>query len=189
MPRVTALRGERDSRVAVELDGALWRTLPLDAVARAGVALGAELDRERLRTLARELRRSRALDTAARAATRRELPARAVAARLARAGVAPKARAEAIETLERIGVVDDARFAAARASALAGRGYGDAAIRWRLEHEGVTVEVAARAVAELEPERERARRIVERRGGGAAAYRYLARRGFSEDAVETVVAA
>ncbi len=41
------------------------------------------------------------------------------------------------------------------------------------------------ALAELEPERDRAARIiVETQGGGPATARYLARRGFDEDTVE-----
>ena len=39
MPTVTALRDDRRGRVAVELDGAPWRVLPLDVVARAGIAV------------------------------------------------------------------------------------------------------------------------------------------------------
>ena len=66
MPRVTALRRDRHGHVAVELDGAYWRTLPLDAVLRAGLAVGTELDRPRARTVRRELRRAAALAAAAR---------------------------------------------------------------------------------------------------------------------------
>jgi SOS response regulatory protein OraA/RecX len=80
--------------------------------------------------------------------------------------------------------VDDARFAANRAAALAERGYGDAAIRADLERKGVPAEVVEDAVGALEAELERAARIVERRGPGARTARYLAGKGFGEETVE-----
>jgi hypothetical protein len=60
---VTALR-ERRGHVAVELDGQAWRTVPLEVVVRAGLAVELELDRPRLRLLRRELRRAEALAAA-----------------------------------------------------------------------------------------------------------------------------
>jgi SOS response regulatory protein OraA/RecX len=186
---VTALRAGRRGRVAVELDGEPWRMLPLEPVVRAGLVVGAPLDRPRARALARELRRGEALDTAAGALRRRELPARRLEERLARRSVPPAARAQAVATMQRLGLVDDRRFAEARASALAGRGYGDEAIRWDLERQGVDAELAAAAVARLAPERDRAAGIVAARGGGPATARLLARRGFGEDAVEAAAEA
>ena len=97
-------------------------------------------------------------------------------------------RREVLETLERAGLVDDDRLAAARAEALAERGYGDAAIRFDLERQGLAAESVAAALARLEPERQRARRLVERRGGGARTARWLAQRGFDAGAVEDALA-
>jgi hypothetical protein len=48
--------------------------------------------------------------------------------------------------------------------------------------------VLEEALGALEPEAERAARLVERYGGGAAAVRRLAARGFGEEALEAVVA-
>jgi SOS response regulatory protein OraA/RecX len=98
--------------------------------------------------------------------------------------VAPADREEALETLERVGLVDDRRYAVRRAESLAERGHGDAAIRWRLEREGVSPAGAEAAVSGLEPERGRARRVLAARGAGPGAARELARRGFGEDAIE-----
>lgn len=187
MPLVTALREGRRGGVAVELDGAAWRTLPVEVASRAGLAAGLELDRPRLRALARELRRHRALDLAARELRHGDRARRELEGRLERRGVAPALREEAVETLARGGLVDDERYASARAAALADRGRGDAAIRWQLERDGVDSELAARAVAELEPERARADRIVAARGSSPATARLLARRGFSADAAEGAV--
>ena len=64
MPGVTALRAPRPGAVDVELDGARWRTLPLEVVVRTGLQVGEELDRPRLRLLRRELRRHEAITAA-----------------------------------------------------------------------------------------------------------------------------
>ena len=75
-------------------------------------------------------------------------------------------------------------MAATRAQALAGRGFGDAAIRYDLEHEGVAGELVEQALAGLEPERERAKALVERRGAEAKTARWLAGKGFDASSVE-----
>jgi regulatory protein len=184
-PRITALRAAGRTRVAVELDGAPWRTAPVDAVVRAGLAAGLELDRERARRFRRELRRAEATTAAARTLGRRDLPARELERRLERRGVAPAERRDTVERLERAGAVDDARFARSRAAGLAERGWSDAAIRHDLQARGVADEVADAAIHELEPEAARAQRQAERLGGGARAARTLARRGFGEEALES----
>ena len=133
MPRITALRPERSERVRVELDGAAWRTLPTGAIVAAGLSVGSELDRVRARELARALRRSRALTAASAALSRRDRSAAGLEAYLGARKIAAADRAQAVETLERLGYVDDARFAADRAAQLARRGFGDEGIRCRLE--------------------------------------------------------
>jgi SOS response regulatory protein OraA/RecX len=186
-PRISQLREVRGGRVEVELDDAPWRTLPVDVVVRAGVSVGRELDRPTARDLARELRRSRALTRASRALAHRDLPAEAVDARLAQAGFGTEVRAEAVEALQRAGLVDDGRFAVGRAAALAARGYGDEAIRADLERQGVDGDLTEGALACLEPEAERAERIAAKRGRSPATARYLAARGFDAEAVEAAV--
>jgi SOS response regulatory protein OraA/RecX len=184
VPTVTRLRELPNGRVAVELDERRWRTLPVAVVARVGLGVGEELDRPRLRELARELRRARALDAALRAVARRDQSTAALHRRLRRRGVAPVVREATVSRLEEAGLVDDGRYAARRAVSLAERGHGDEAIRWRLVQEGIAEPTADEAVAGLEPERERARRLIAARGAGPATARELARRGFGEDAVE-----
>jgi regulatory protein len=184
MPVVTGLRELRGGKVAVELDGARWRLLPTDVIARVRLGVGQELERPRLRELARELRRARAVDTALRAVSRREQPSVELDRRLRRHGFSPGLREETLHRLERVGLVDDERYSLRRAESLADRGHGDEAIRWRLGRDGVAADVAARAIAALPPEPERARRVVAARGAGARTARELARRGFGEAAVE-----
>ncbi len=184
MAVVTALRELPRGKVDVELDGAPWRRVTAGAVVRAGLTVGRTLDRETARALGRELRHSRALARATRALSVSDRSRRALDERLAAAGVGAEPRREALETLERAGLVDDARFAAGRATALAERGHGDAAIRCDLERQGLASELVAEAIAALEPERERALRLAERRGRGPKTARWLAGRGFEPDTVE-----
>jgi regulatory protein len=184
VPVVTGLRELRGGRVAIELDGARWRTVPADVVVRVRLGVGEELDRPRVRELARELRRARAVDTALRAVSRREQSAAELDRRLRDRGFAPELREETLNRLERVGLVDDERYAMRRAESLSERGQGDQAIRWRLERDGVSDETAAKALAALPPERQRARLVVAAQGAGPRTARELARRGFGEDAVE-----
>jgi regulatory protein len=175
--------------VAVELDGAPWRTLPVDVVARAGLTKGRALDRPALRLLRRELRRAEALAVAGRALRRQDLSERGIAQRLARASVAPAAAEDSLAVLSRAGLVDDARFARSRAGTLAERGYGDLAIRRDLERRGVGRDPIQEALESLEAETARARRLVERRGPGPSTARYLASKGFGEEALEAATGA
>lgn len=188
-PAVTGLHEQRRGRVAVELDGRPWRVLPVDAVARAGLVVGRPLDRPAARTLAREVRRSRALARATRTLAASGRSRREVEQRLARAGHAPGAREEALAALDRAGLLDDARLARTRAEHLARRGYGDAAIRTDLRKRSIPAEGAAEAMAALEPELVRARRLVEGDVPGAKALRRLSARGFSRETLEEVSAA
>jgi regulatory protein len=187
VPTVTALRAQRRGRVAVELDGSPWRLLPAEVVVRAGLAMGRTLDRPTLRLLRRELRRAEALEIAARALHSRDLSSHGLAERLDRAGIAPATQEEALAALGRAGLVDDERFCRNRAALLADRGFGDGGIRHDLSRQHVPAALAEAAVQELEPEADRARRIVERRGTGPRTARYLAGKGFGEEAVEAAL--
>ena len=187
MPTITALREDRRGGVALELDGAPWRTVPLAVAARTGLAEGRTLDRPALRTLRRELRRAEALALAGRALRARDLSRARLAARLERAAVAPAAAEASLQALEDVGAVDDERFARARAESLAGRGYGDAAIRHDLESQGVATDIVESALKPLEPEVERVRPIVERRGASARTARFLAGKGFSQESCEAAL--
>jgi SOS response regulatory protein OraA/RecX len=186
--RVTALAPERaGTHVVVELDGVSWRRLPLEVAVRSGLAVGSELGRPELRALRRELRRAEALDVATRALVHRDRSRASVRARLSAAGIAPWASEQALDTLERAGIVDDDRFAHARAAVLAARGSGDALIREELLAAGVSEAEVGRAIAALEPERERAIRAAATRGDTPATARWLARRGFGQDAIEAAL--
>jgi hypothetical protein len=102
------------------------------------------------------------LDLAIRALRFRDRSAAELEARLQQRGVGAAEREQALETLERIGYVDDERFARTRAAQLAERGSGDALIRHDLEGRGVSADLVELALGALEPERERGTRL--RRG-------------------------
>jgi SOS response regulatory protein OraA/RecX len=128
------------------------------------------------------------LEIAARALQHRDRSRREVEERLARAGIDEGRRADALETLERVGYVDDGRFADTRAGALADRGYGDDWIRHDLiSGHGVAPERAAEAIGRLVPEAERAAALVERLGRTPKTGAHLARKGFGEDALESAL--
>jgi SOS response regulatory protein OraA/RecX len=160
----------------------------VEPVLRAGLAVGLPLERTQARRLSQELRRSDALARAARALERHDRPAGELDERLRASGVAPAARADALDTLTRTGVVDDRRFARDRAAALARRAWGNAAIQADLEARGVAAELIEDALSALDPEPERAAQVAGRRGGGPRTARYLAARGFDPDSFESFVA-
>lgn len=188
MRRVTALKPDRAERdVVVELDGTVWRRIPVDAAVRAGLAPGVELGRAQLRQLRRELRRAEALEAATRALRHRDRSRDALRGRLRAAGIAPAACEDALETLAKAGIVDDDRFALARATALAERGSGDALIRADLASAGVPTEIVDAAVGGLEPERDRATALASARGESIATARWLARRGFASESIEVAL--
>jgi SOS response regulatory protein OraA/RecX len=132
--------------------------------------------------------RDEALAVATRALARCEHPRRSLAERLERAGIGERDADEVLAELERLGLLDDGRFALERARVLAERGKGDAAIRFDLERSGVSGAAVEEALAQLDPERERAERLIGSRGATPATARLLAGRGFDEDVVAAVVA-
>jgi SOS response regulatory protein OraA/RecX len=185
-PTVTGLRERKRSRVAVELDGSPWRVLPADAVVRAGLTVGRRLDRDTARRLAREVRRAKALTLATRSLASSDRSRRALELRLERAGHSAAAREEVVAALGRAGFINDARVAESRAQLLARRGYGDAAIRIDLTRRLIPAEVAAAALAALEPELDRARRLLAGKSAPPALLRRLGARGFSGDTLDEV---
>jgi regulatory protein len=186
-PRLTGLRRKRPGRVALEVDGRPWRVVPDEVVVRCGLAAGLELERPLLREIRRALRRTEALELATRALGRRDLSRRRLDERLAARGVAEHDREGALATLAHAGVVDDARVARARAATLAERGWGDDAVLARLAGEGFPAELGRDAVAGLTSESERARAAAARFDDRGRAWAYLARRGFTHEAIESVL--
>jgi SOS response regulatory protein OraA/RecX len=128
-----------------------------------------------------------AFEAGIRALARRDLTAAEVEDRLGRAGFAQADRRQAIAHLQAAGYLDDRRAACERARVLAERGLGDLAITADLSRRGASGEAQADALASLEPELDRARRLVARLGPGPRSAHGLARKGFTPEAVEAAV--
>jgi len=126
--------------------------------------------------------RDEAVDAAARLLRHGDRSRAELERRLRERDVDEDAARDALDTLERVGVLDDDRTASLRAAKLAERGYGDLYITAELERRGLPVQAA---LAGLEPERTRAVRLLERKAVGAS---WLARRGFDPEIVATVAA-
>jgi SOS response regulatory protein OraA/RecX len=124
------------------------------------------------------------VELAARTLARGDRTRRELDERLERAGVKVAERRTALETLERIGYVDDERVAVSRAETLAARGHGDDAIRFDLERRGLAAEQVEAALAALAPESERAHELAERRGRTPKTLAQLQRKGFGTDSLE-----
>ena len=129
-----------------------------------------------------------ALESALGALRHRDRTSHELDRRLAERGFDEPAREAALDTLRRTGLLDDGRYALNRATALAARCAGDELIRHDLLGAGVDPEAVETALASLEPEVERARRIVERRGPGPRTARYLRGRGYSYESATAAVA-
>lgn len=128
------------------------------------------------------------LELALRALRHRERSAAEVDRYLTARGVDQEERDEVLETLVRTALVDDRRFAELRAAALVERGAGNKLIRHELARAGIESQLAEETVAALPSETERVARIVALRGPGPKTARYLAGKGFSEEAIGSVVA-
>jgi len=127
------------------------------------------------------------IELAARSLRHRDRSRQEIDARLEKAGVGEEERIDALETLERVGYVDDERFARTRAETLAGRGLGDEAIRADLEERGVDGAAREAALGGLTPEAERAKELVARLGRTQQTAARLARKGFSVDSLESAL--
>ena len=174
--------------MAVELDGKAWRTVPETVVVRCSLSAGVVLDRPLAASLAQELRRERALGTAARSLRAQPMSEQRLRERLQHRGVRLDAEEAAVGTLTDAGFVDDRRLACGRAVALAKRGWGDVAIKARLTGEGLGASDVEAALAELEPEADRAGALV----AGLPpqkAWSLLQRRGFDSETIESVLRA
>ena len=134
-------------------------------------------------------RRRSALETATAALARADRSAAGLAAYLERRGATADAAARAVEQLAEAGYVDDGRYAERRAEVLAGRGHGDAAIRFDLKKNGIDADAIEEALAGLAPERDRAAALLGGAPTALAGARRLAQKGFSADAIESALAA
>jgi SOS response regulatory protein OraA/RecX len=131
---------------------------------------------------------ARALEAGLASLRYRDLSVHELERKLVERGFGDEEREEVVATLRRTGLLDERRFAENRARSLASRGAGDALIQYELERAGVGGELVEEALEAVEPERERARAIIVRRGKGAKTARYLAAKGFAPEVVSDAIA-
>jgi SOS response regulatory protein OraA/RecX len=125
-------------------------------------------------------------DAGVRALARRELSVTELVDRIRRSGVSEDDARRAAARLREAGYQSDERAARERARVLAERGLGDRGIEDDLRQRGLASTLRASVIAELPPERERAERVVLRRGNGDAALGLLLRKGFDEEVARAV---
>jgi regulatory protein len=128
-----------------------------------------------------------ALEAASAALARRDHSAAGLEEYLAERGIERDEAREAIERLSAAGYLNDGRVARARATSMGARGYGDAAIRADLKGRQLPEDQIDAALAELDPEPDRARLVLRNGGTPGQLARRLAARGFPEDVIESLL--
>jgi len=128
-----------------------------------------------------------ALETGLKALARRELSHSELVARITRSGIDPVDAEVAASRLAEAGYQSDERTACERARVLAGRRYGDLAIRTDLGSRGIAESEIEQAIAGVEPEIARAEALSRRGGNAAKLAQALRRKGYTEDTVEAAL--
>lgn len=126
--------------------------------------------------------------------SRREYSAKELAAKLTQRGYPAEAAAEAVTWAQSHGFQNDTRFAESSARSHSRR-MGDRRVAAELAEKGISRELAAQQLEELQPEGERAVDIARRFEGKpldealkAKVWRFLAYRGFSSGAIKAAIA-
>jgi regulatory protein len=151
---VTDIRSRRGSRRRqLYVDDQEWRTVSADVVRDLGLSVGhiEPLDELSAHLDAAEPRLAR--DRALRLLTYRDRSIADLTGRLTDDGYPSEVAERVVGDLLRVGLVDDARFAASTARVLATiRGFGRLRILRELDAHGIDPEMAAEAVGEALPE-------------------------------------
>lgn len=152
MPRVTdiTVQRRRANRRSVFLDGRFAFGCGLNVVADFGLRVGDDLSPEQLAAIEAGGLRQECLDRAFGFVARRMHGRAELARKLGRGDWPEAVVAGVLDDLERLGYVDDATFAAAKAADAAGyRKHGPRRAAVELRRAGVDAETADRAVAEV----------------------------------------
>jgi len=163
------------------------RTTSATALRLIGLEPGDEIDRDELEAQLAEYEPACARERALRVLSYRERSVKELSKRLVDDGYPNGVVRELVERLSELGLVDDARFAAAWARARAGAGFGPDRISRELREKGIDDELAADAVTAAFGDQdpiERARALLgaerfETRAQRDRAVRRLVRKGFS----------
>jgi regulatory protein len=199
--RVTALRPtKRDpDRIAVDLDGSFAFALPAQLVADERVAIGDELDAERIKALLAADQASRATEAALVFLSYRPRTEKEVRDRLRRGGYDQDAIDHTITRLHEWRYLDDVDFARRWVeNRTAHRPRGKRMLQQELRRKGVNAETAREVISEAELDETGAAEALARRrlpayaGDDPAAIRrrlggYLARRGYDYDVIRVAL--
>jgi regulatory protein len=202
--RITGIAPQRrrTERVSVQIDGEFRLALPEELVLRRGLRVGQEITERDVAELEREDLLWKAKQAALNLLSHRPRSARELEVRLSRKDFPPEVTASTIQALAGKGLIDDAAFAEGFVrDRVRLRPKGRRRLIQELRVKGVDPEVAEAAVGEVmagedvsEVELARAaaakwavRRNEEARLARRRLYGYLARRGFSADAVRAVL--
>lgn len=202
--RITGIAPQRrrTERVNLHIDGEFRLALPEELVLRRGLKVGQEVTEQVIAELEREDLLWKARQAALSLLSHRPRSARELEVRLSRKDFPPEVTAPTIEALAQKGLIDDAAFAESFVrDRVRLRPKGRRRLIQELRVKGVDPETAEAAVGEVmagedvsEVELARAaaarwavRRNEEPRSARRRLYGYLARRGFSADAVRVVL--
>jgi len=208
VPTITGLRApRRGSKLRlIELDGEPWRGASSEAIAKAGLAEGDEVTTDELDRALGEADPACARERALRLLSYKDRSSSGLRARLEDDGYPAAIAREVVADLERIGLVDDARYAASYARNLVEiRRFGRSRALREMTSAGIPAEVAGEALddvldADAEAATAAALATVAARRSGATVDKVAARllrRGYSprialaaaRDAIESAPAA
>jgi regulatory protein len=150
-------------RRTLVIDGDPGREIPAGVAAALSLEVSDEVDRDELAAAIAEAEAPRAREKALRLLTARERSTEGLRKRLVEEGFSAEVAAETVAYYQRIGLVDDERFAHALVRTLANsRGKGRSGIAYELKSAGIGEELATEALDEelgVADELETARRL------------------------------
>ncbi len=199
--RITALKPQRRNpkRLSLYLDGQFVISIGSEEAAELGLSVGRELDQKDLRKILADLHYRRARDYALLLLSYRARTEAELCKRLQQKGFSGEAITSVLARLTELKLLDDERFAQEFAQDRVNIGHkGKWRVRAELLRRGVSPERIEEALRTVPDEKAAARRVIEqclRRYAGLEPtvrrrrlYGLLARRGFSIDTIEEVMA-
>ena len=149
--RITSINPDRRALgyVVVEVDGARFATISVDAVKELGLARGLNLDQRNLERLEFQAEVDGAYRVAVRLLAARPRAVKELVWRLRQRGLNPSAVAKVVGRLEENGLLDDEEFTRHFVRVRSGKGHGPSRLLTDLLAKGVERRVAERAIAEV----------------------------------------
>jgi len=191
---------KRRKHVILVIEGSEDLTVHEDVVVALGLSAGTPLSAETLRSIATQAQVVRATQAASAQLAHRPRSRQELVRSLRQKGFDDGVAEQALAKLEKLGFINDARFARDLAQSLCRRNTGRRAIVYKLQKSGVSDELIQEAVAEVledVDDTERALEALQKRLGKwrglpamkrrAKSYQLLARLGFDADTIADVL--